>query len=76
MEDEKFNRQLETYYGIGKKNASPEPLTSEPKEVEIPADKPVEDSSDNLVTEKTEKTSFFQNLKDYLERIVDKINEE
>ncbi len=76
MEDEKFNRQLETYYGKGKKNASPEPLTSEPKEVEIPADEPVEDSSDNLVTEKTEKTSFFQNLKDYLERIVDKINEE
>jgi len=76
MEDEKFNRQLETYYGIGKKNASPEPHTSEPKEVEIPADEPVEDSSDNLITEKTEKTSFFQNLKDYLERIVDKINEE
>ena len=76
MEDEKFNRQLETYYGIGKKNASPEPLTSEPKEVEIPADEPVEDSSANLITEKTEKTSFFQNLKDYLERIVDKINEE
>lgn len=76
MEDEKFNRQLETYYGKGKKNASPEPLTSEPKEVEIPADEPVEDSSDNLITEKTEKTSFFQNLKDYLERIVDKINEE
>lgn len=76
MEDEKFNRQLETYYGKGKKKASPEPLTSEPKEVEIPADEPVEDSSDNLVTEKTEKTSFFQNLKDYLERIVDKINEE
>ena len=76
MEDEKFNRQLETYYGIGKKNASPEPHTSEPKEVEIPADEPVEDSSVNLITEKTEKTSFFQNLKDYLERIVDKINEE
>ena len=76
MEDEKFNRQLETYYGKGKKNASPEPLTSEPKEVEIPADEPVEDSSDNFITEKTEKTSFFQNLKDYLERIVDKINEE
>lgn len=76
MEDEKFNRQLETYYGKGKKNASPEPLTSEPKEVEIPADEPVEDSSANLITEKTEKTSFFQNLKDYLERIVDKINEE
>lgn len=76
MEDEKFNRQLETYYGIGKKNASPEPLTSEPKEVEIPADEPVEDSSANLITEKTEKTSFFQNLKDYLERIVDRINEE
>ena len=76
MEDEKFNRQLETYYGIGKKNASPEPHTSEPKEVEIPADEPVEDSSDNLITEKTEKTSFFQNLKDYLERIVDRINEE
>lgn len=76
MEDEKFNRQLETYYGIGKKNASPEPLTSEPKEVEIPADESVEDSSANLITEKTEKTSFFQNLKDYLERIVDKINEE
>ena len=76
MEDEKFNRQLETYYGIGKKNASPEPHTSEPKEVEIPADEPVEDSSDNLITEKTEKTSFFQNLKDYLEKIVDKINEE
>ena len=76
MEDEKFNRQLETYYGKGKKNASLEPHTSEPKEVEIPADEPVEDSSDNLITEKTEKTSFFQNLKDYLERIVDKINEE
>ncbi len=76
MEDEKFNRQLETYYGIGKKNASPEPHTSEPPKVEIPADEPVEDSSDNLITEKTEKTSFFQNLKDYLERIVDKINEE
>lgn len=76
MEDEKFNRQLETYYGIGKKNASTEPHTSEPKEVEIPADEPVEDSSANLITEKTEKTSFFQNLKDYLERIVDKINEE
>lgn len=76
MEDEKFNRQLETYYGKGKKNASPEPLTSEPKEVEIPADEPVEDSSVNLITEKTEKTSFFQNLKDYLERIVDRINEE
>jgi len=76
MEDEKFNRQLETYYGKSKKNASPEPLTSEPKEVEIPADEPVEDSSANLITEKTEKTSFFQNLKDYLERIVDKINEE
>lgn len=76
MEDEKFNRQLETYYGKGKKNASLEPHTSEPKEVEIPADEPVEDSSDNLITEKTEKTSFFQNLKDYLERIVDRINEE
>lgn len=76
MEDEKFNRQLETYYGKGKKNASPEPLTSEPKKVEITADEPVEDSSDNLVNEKTEKTSFFQNLKDYLERIVDRINEE
>lgn len=76
MEDEKFNRQLETYYGKGKKNASPEPLTSESKEVEIPADEPVEDSSANLITEKTEKTSFFQNLKDYLERIVDRINEE
>lgn len=76
MEDEKFNRQLETYYGKGTKNASPEPHTSEPKEVEIPADEPVEDSSDNLITEKTEKTSFFQNLKDYLERIVDRINEE
>ncbi|MBR3896148.1 MAG: cell division protein FtsZ [Bacteroidaceae bacterium] len=73
MEDEKFNQQLETYYGKGKKNASLEPHTSEPKEVEIPADEPVKDSSDNLVTEKT---SFFQNLKDYLERIVDKINEE
>ena len=76
MEDEKFNRQLETYYGKGTKNASPEYNASEPKEVEIPADEPVEDSSDNLITEKTEKTSFFQNLKDYLERIVDKINEE
>lgn len=76
MEDEKFNRQLETYYGKGTKNASPKPHTSEPKEVEIPADEPVEDSSDNLITEKTEKTSFFQNLKDYLERIVDGINEE
>lgn len=76
MEDEKFNRQLETYYGKGKKNASLEPHTSEPKEVEIPADEPVEDSSANLITEKTEKTSFFQNLKDYLERIVDKMNEE
>lgn len=76
MEDEKFNRQLETYYGKGKKNASPEPHNSESKEVEITADEPVEDSSDNLITEKTEKTSFFQNLKDYLERIVDRINEE
>lgn len=76
MEDEKFNRQLETYYGKGKKNASLEPLTSESKEVEITADEPVEDSSDNFITEKTEKTSFFQNLKDYLERIVDRINEE
>ena len=44
--------------------------------MEIPADEPVEDSSANLITEKTEKTSFFQNLKDYLERIVDRINEE
>jgi len=76
MEDEKFNRQLETYYGKGKKNASLEPHTSEPKEVEIPADEPVKDSSDNFITEKTEKISFFQNLKDYLERIVDRINEE
>lgn len=76
MEDEKFNQQLETYYGTGKKNASPETLTSGPKEVETPADEPVKGSSDNHITEKGEKNSFFQNLKDYLERIVDKINEE
>lgn len=76
MEDEKFNQQLETYYGTGKKNASPETLTSGPKEVETPADEPVKGSSDNHITEKGEKNSFFQNLKDYLERIVDKMNEE